>query len=232
MTLIRSLTRSGSSTPGSSTTIRSFPWRWMSGSATPNWSMRFRIVSRVWATAWSSRNEDGRRFQGEGDPVGHEGGVPVAGVLVDQVPDLGLLIDVQAGDGELARLFLGPGRVGDGVLLKKIGEPDDFLVGFAVEGVVGHDLEHQVDAALEVQAELDFFPDREGHEQAEAQDGDRQERFSSGVLSSSVVSFLSHLGRRRDGEGAAGFLGEDRPDSTSSSRFGFFGRGGFAAGRG
>jgi hypothetical protein len=27
----------------------------MTGSATPNWSMRLRMVSRVWTTAWSRR---------------------------------------------------------------------------------------------------------------------------------------------------------------------------------
>gem|GEM_PF-7000977 len=98
----------------------------------------------------------GRRLQGKRDPVGHERSVPVAGVLRDQVPGLDLLIHIQAGEDEAARLFLGRGREPDGVFLEQVGESDDFLVGFAVEGVVGHDLEDQMDASLEIQAELDF----------------------------------------------------------------------------
>jgi len=56
VTLMSSLTRSGSSTPGSSTTILSLPWRWMSGSETPKVLMRLSIVSRAWLTDWSRRN--------------------------------------------------------------------------------------------------------------------------------------------------------------------------------
>ena len=54
MFLIRSLTRLGSSMPGSWTRMRSLPWRAISGSATPNSSMRLRIVSTACATALSS----------------------------------------------------------------------------------------------------------------------------------------------------------------------------------
>ncbi len=50
-----SLTRVGSSTPGSWMRMRSLsiPWRWITGSETPNWSTRLRIVSSAWRTARS-----------------------------------------------------------------------------------------------------------------------------------------------------------------------------------
>ena len=43
--------RSGSSTPGSWTRMRSSPWRWMVGSRTPVSSMRRRMISMDWFTA-------------------------------------------------------------------------------------------------------------------------------------------------------------------------------------
>src|SRR6266511_1438331 len=52
---ISALARSGSCTPGSWMRMRSTPWRAMVASATPNWSMRLRSVSRPWRTA-SSRS--------------------------------------------------------------------------------------------------------------------------------------------------------------------------------
>ena len=49
---IRSLARSGPGCPGSwIEDVAASPWRWMIGSLTPNWSMRLRIVSSDWSTA-------------------------------------------------------------------------------------------------------------------------------------------------------------------------------------
>ncbi len=43
--------RVGSCRPGSWTRMRSLPTRWISGSATPTWSTRRRMISRLWSTA-------------------------------------------------------------------------------------------------------------------------------------------------------------------------------------
>ena len=51
----RRLMRSGSSTPGSWTRMRSSPWRWIVGSRTPVSSMRRRMISIDWLTAASLR---------------------------------------------------------------------------------------------------------------------------------------------------------------------------------
>ena len=53
MFLISRRTRSGSSTPGSSTMMRWFEAAWMIGSATPNSLMRLSIVCFAWVTASS-----------------------------------------------------------------------------------------------------------------------------------------------------------------------------------
>lgn len=47
----RSRIRAGSCTPGNCTRIRSAPTRWIVGSATPTWSMRWRMISRLCSTA-------------------------------------------------------------------------------------------------------------------------------------------------------------------------------------
>ncbi len=47
---MRSMARFGSLTPGSWMRIRSSPSGMISGSVTPNWSTRLRIVSRLWST--------------------------------------------------------------------------------------------------------------------------------------------------------------------------------------
>ncbi len=50
---MRAMALSGSLRPGSCTTISLSPWRWMRGSATPNLSTLFLIVSRAWLAAQS-----------------------------------------------------------------------------------------------------------------------------------------------------------------------------------
>src|SRR5438309_2297306 len=52
---MRAFARVGSWTPGSWIRMRSAPWRVMTGSATPNWSTRLRMVSSPWRTASSWR---------------------------------------------------------------------------------------------------------------------------------------------------------------------------------
>ena len=104
---------------------------------------------------------DDRRLQGEGQLVPGEGVIPVPRVLVDEVPGLAFLVRGGPGEDEPAGPLLGGRLEGDVVLLEQLLEPGDLLVGFDVDGVVGDDLEDQVDAALEVQAELDLVLGRD-----------------------------------------------------------------------
>ncbi len=56
------MARWGSLIPGSCTRISFSPWGTITGSATPNWSTRFRIVSKPWRTADSSMDLASRGF--------------------------------------------------------------------------------------------------------------------------------------------------------------------------
>ena len=96
------------------------------------------------------------RLEGQVGPVAREAVIPVPEVLVEQVAGLAFLVGQDALDGDAAEAFLGDLLEGDGVLLEKLLEPGDLLVRLHVDGVVGDDLEDEVDAALEVEAPLDL----------------------------------------------------------------------------
>ena len=151
--LMRSLTRLGSSMPGSCTRMRSAPSRAISGSATPNSSTRLRIVSTAWDTALSSiwRRAGSLRAKVHLPPAGRV--VPVGQETLDGVLELRSYRSARDGDRE--------GRVGrqldraDARILRLVLQRLDRVVPLGLDGVGRVDLQHEVDAAAQIEAELD-----------------------------------------------------------------------------
>ena len=132
-----SLTRAGSSTPGSWTTMRSLDPLALDdrlGDA----ELVDAVADRLEALADGEVLEelDGRGLQGEGQLVPGEGVFPVPGVLIDEVPGLAFLVRGGPGEHEAAGPLLGGPLEDDVVLLEQLFEPGDLLVGFQVDGVI------------------------------------------------------------------------------------------------
>ena len=130
-----------------------------------------RLVDGLVAQRLHGHGLHGHRGRG---PV--EGVVPLPGEEIELFAGLAFLVGIEALQGQLARaLDAGDGAEGDGVFLKSVRQAQGHLVGVHAHGVLRYDLHDQVDAAFEVQSQMDLVLDV--HEHRNGQDGHGQDDF-------------------------------------------------------
>ena len=130
-----------------------------------------RLVDGLVAQCLHGHGLHGHRRRG---PV--EGVVPFAGEEVELLAGFAFLVGVKSLQGQFARaLAAGDGAEGDRVFLKGVSQAQGHLVGVHAHGVLGQDLHDQVDAALEVQSQVDLVLNV--HEHGDGQDGHGQDDF-------------------------------------------------------
>ena len=150
--LISRRTRSGSSTPGSSTMIRWFDASWMIGSATPNSLMRLSIVCLAWVTARARMLLMFSVFMVKTTRPSAELCAPPRQVLLGQGGDGVAAVRPDPGRSRrTCHLMRCPWRPVSFGVLGLIQQARHVGVGLRAERVLGVDLEDEVHAALEVE---------------------------------------------------------------------------------
>ena len=166
------------------------------------------------------------RLDRHGGLVAEERVIPVLEELVEDVLDLSFLVGNRAAQDELSRPGLGDAGEGQALLLQLLLQPGDLLVGFGADGVVGDDLHQEVDAAAQVQAEVDLLADGDGDEDREADHEHREDELplQSFFHLRALFRISSYSGGgSSEGGRAGGPRSADRAPGASGLRL--FGRG-------
>ena len=100
---------------------------------------------------------------------------PVRHELLEDVGEQGVLVGRQAGESEADRRFGRAGDAGGALLVQFLDQAVDVLLGFRPQRIVGQHLEHEVNAAAQVETQLDRVAERKRRKGAGADHDDHEQ---------------------------------------------------------